>query len=96
MLDMRGLSGEEGVEGVAVNLVDYEHKYEGIFMNLLGRTLITDTLDNAIRISRKHSGRLRIVTLDGQVINPGGSMTGGSPVGNAGILSRANEITRLK
>ncbi|NLO46796.1 MAG: chromosome segregation protein SMC [Clostridiales bacterium] len=95
-LDIRSLNDEKGVEGIAVKLVDYDHKYDGIFMNLLGRTLIVDTLDNAIRISRKHSGRLRMVTLDGQVINPGGSMTGGSAVGNAGILSRTNEIVRLQ
>jgi chromosome segregation protein len=95
-LNIQGITEEEGVEGLAVRLVRYDRTYERIFRNLLGRTLIVDTLDHAIRLSRKYAGRVRMVTLDGQVINPGGSMTGGSAAGNVGILSRANEIVRLK
>lgn len=95
-LSQPGIMDEEGVEGVAVRLVRFEKKYDGIFMNLLGRTLIVDNMDCAIRLSRKYSSRFRIVTLDGQVINAGGSMTGGSAASNVGILSRANEIIRLR
>ena len=84
------------MEGIAVRLVKYDAEYSGIFMSLLGRTLIVDNLDCAIRLSRKYSSRFRMVTLDGQVINAGGSMTGGSAAGNVGILSRANEIIRLR
>jgi chromosome segregation protein len=63
--------------------------------NLLGRTVIAERLDDAIAISRRYRGAFRIVTLDGQVMNAGGSMTGGSVSKNAGVLSRANEIERL-
>ena len=95
-LSHQDILNEEGVEGIAVRLVKYDAEYSGIFMSLLGRTLIVDNLDCAIRLSRKYSSRFRMVTLDGQVINAGGSMTGGSAAGNVGILSRANEIIRLR
>ena len=62
----------------------------------MGRTAVAEDIDSAIAIAKKYSYRFRIVTLDGQVINAGGSMTGGSRVQNAGILSRGNEIERLK
>ena len=62
----------------------------------MGRTSVAEDIDSAIAIAKKYSYRFRIVTLDGQVINAGGSMTGGSRVQNAGILSRGNEIERLK
>ena len=71
-------------------------RYDGIIANLLGRTIVAQTLADAIRMSKNNSNRLRIVTLDGQLINAGGSMTGGSYVRNAGMLSRANELERLK
>ena len=64
--------------------------------NLLGRTVIAETLDDAVRMARASGSRARIVTLDGQVMNPGGSMTGGSASRSAGVLSRANEIERLQ
>jgi chromosome segregation protein len=61
----------------------------------LGKVVIADNLDDAIRIARKNNNSFRIVTLDGQVLNAGGSMTGGSASGNTGILSRANELVQL-
>ena len=67
-----------------------------ILENLLGRTVIASTLDDAIAMARKSANRVRIVTLDGQVMNPGGSMTGGSSAKSAGVLSRANELKRLE
>jgi chromosome segregation protein len=90
-----GLDDEDGFEGVAVSLISFAPEYEGIYNNLLGRTAIVETLDDAIRIAKKYSNRFRIVTLDGQVINAGGSMTGGSVSKNSGILSRANELKQL-
>jgi len=90
------LEKEEGFEGIAVNLISYDKKYEQIMLNLLGRTVVVEDMDCAIALARKYSHRFRIVTLDGQVINAGGSMTGGSASKSAGILSRANEIVRLK
>jgi len=91
----RQYSGK-GIEGVASDLVKYDERYGEIIRNLLGRTLIVDTMDTAIELSRNNGGRLRIVTLDGQLINPGGSMTGGSTGKSGGILSRAGEIETLK
>lgn len=95
VLDTRGLAGEAGYEGLAIDLVRYNDKYAGIYKSLLGKVVIADNLDNAIRIARKNRNSFRIVTLDGQVLNAGGSMTGGSASGNAGILSRANELKQL-
>lgn len=92
----QGLENEEGFEGIAASLVTYDKRYDQIIINLLGRTAIVEDMDSAIRIARKYQNRFRLVTLDGQVINAGGSMTGGSSANNAGILSRANEIIRLK
>ncbi|MGM9521623.1 MAG: chromosome segregation protein SMC [Oscillospiraceae bacterium] len=94
-INERGLDSEEGFEGVAFDLVSFDDEYRDIYLNLLGRTAIVDDMDSAIRIARKYSHRFRIVTLDGQVINAGGSMTGGSTSKNTGILSRANELKAL-
>lgn len=87
---------DPGYVGIAFELVDFESKYEQIFASLLGRTVVAETLGDAVRISKANGNRLRIVTLDGQLINAGGSMTGGSAASNSGILSRANELEKLK
>ena len=87
---------DKGFVGLAYDLVSYDKQYDGIIANLLGRTIVAQTLADAIRMSKNNSNRLRIVTLDGQLINAGRSMTGGSYVRNAGMLSRANELERLK
>ncbi|MGI5971368.1 MAG: chromosome segregation protein SMC [Oscillospiraceae bacterium] len=87
---------EPGCLGLASEIVEYDNKYEDIIGNFLGRTVVTDNIDNAIRMAKKFSYRFRIVTLDGQLINPGGSMTGGSAGRNVGILSRAEELSRLR
>ena len=89
------VGGDAGFEGIAYDLVEFDPQYSGIYANLLGRVVIADNLNSAIRIAKKHGQRFRIVTLDGQVINAGGSMTGGSAVSRAGVLSRANEIEQL-
>ena len=86
---------ERGFVGIASGLVRYDARYDGIFQNLLGRTVVVENLDCGIAMARKFGGRFRIVTLDGQVMNRGGSMTGGSVSRSAGILSRANELHRL-
>ena len=87
---------DPGFVGVAFNLVSFDEKYKGIFENLLGRTVVAESLSDAVRMARASGNRLRIVTLDGQIINAGGSMTGGSSGKNSGILSRANELEGLR
>ena len=90
------VQNEYGYVGLASELVEYDREYDGIFKNLLGRTVVVEDLDCGITISRRFSNAFRIVTLDGQVLNRGGSMTGGSRGQNAGILSRGNDIEQLK
>ena len=89
-------SEDPGFVGVAYELAHFDEKYRGIFASLLGRTVVAETLSDAVRLSKKSNARLRIVTLDGQLINAGGSMTGGSAARGTGMLSRANELSRLR
>ena len=95
-LKEQGLEREPGFVGIASRLIRYDSQYENIFSNLLGRVVICDKMDSAIPMARKYGYKFRLVTLDGQVLNPGGSMTGGSASRSAGILSRAGELERLK
>ena len=90
-----GVEREYGYVGVASQLVQFDERDAEIFNNLLGRTVVVEDMDCGIAIARKYSNRFRIVTLDGQVLNRGGSMTGGSVSRSAGILSRANELKEL-
>ncbi|MDE6900434.1 MAG: chromosome segregation protein SMC, partial [Oscillospiraceae bacterium] len=92
----QGVENEPGFVGIASRLVSYDGQYDNIFKNLLGRTVVMEDLDSGIAAARKHQNRFRIVTLDGQLINRGGSMTGGSVSKSAGVLSRANELETLK
>ena len=94
-LQENGLENCRGFVGIASQLVTAEPRYAGIVENLLGRTVIVHDIDAAISMSQKYRNRFRIVTLDGQVMNAGGSMTGGSVNKEAGILSRANELEKL-
>ena len=94
-LNENGLDGNRGYVGIASELVSCESQYRGIVENLLGRIVIVENIDFAVAMARKYSNRFKIVTLDGQVVNPGGSMTGGSVNKEAGILSRANELEKL-
>ena len=95
MLREPRLAQEYGFVGIASQLVTYDARYDGIFQNLLGRTVVVEDLDCGVNMARRYQNRFRIVTLDGQVINRGGSMTGGSVSRSAGVLSRANELQRL-
>ncbi len=94
-LDEKGLESCPGFVGIASDLVECDGKYKAVIENLLGRTVITEQIDNAIYMAKRYSNRFKIVTLDGQVMNAGGSMTGGSVSKEAGILSRANELNKL-
>ena len=88
---------EKGVIGVASDLVKFDKKYEQIILSLLGRTVIVDNMDNAIAIARKNSYGFRIVTLEGDVLNPSGAISGGSvSTKTVNILGRSREIEDLK
>lgn len=94
-LDEKGLDDNLGFVAVASDLVECKKEYRDIVSNLLGRVVVVEDMDCAIGISKRYSNRFKLVTLDGQVINPGGSMTGGSQSRGAGILSRGNQIDEL-
>ena len=94
-LDESGLESNDGFIGIASRLCECEKKYEGVLRSLLGRICITDDLDHAVKIAGKYGYRFRIVTLDGQVVNAGGSLTGGSLGKKTGLLSRVSEIEKL-
>ena len=85
-------SQEEGMVGLACDLIKFDEVFKGIFYNLLGRVIIADNFKNASRISKKH--RLKVVTLKGEVFNPSGAITGGSLNNyNSSFILRKNEIT---
>ncbi len=94
-LDERDLASEPGFVGVASDLLRFEPRYREIINSLLGRTVVVETMDAAIAMARHRGQRFRIVTLEGQVISPGGAMTGGSVGKTVGVLSRKNELERL-
>lgn len=96
LLNEPSLADEAGFVGLASDLVEVEASYEQIARNLLGHVAVVEDLDYAVSIARKYKYRFRVVTLDGQVVNAGGSLTGGSHVKGAGLLSRRSEIERLK
>ncbi|MCQ2480908.1 MAG: chromosome segregation protein SMC [Clostridia bacterium] len=92
----KGLEKHEGYINMACELVECDKKYREIIKSLLGRIAVVETIDDAIAMAKSYSYRFEIVTLDGQVLNAGGSMTGGSRGSGAGLLSRVNEIEELK
>ena len=95
-MEEKNLDDNFGYVDVASNLVDCDEQYRDIVENLLGRVMVVEDIDCAIAISKRYKNRYKIVTLDGQVMNPGGSMSGGSKGKGSGVLSRANLIEELK
>lgn len=91
-----GLDDCYGFVGVASELCSFEEKYVNILGSLLGKIVIAEDLNSATAIAKKYLYRFKVVTLDGQVVNAGGSLTGGSLNRNTGLLSRASEIEQLK
>ena len=94
--EMRSASGYVGYIGIADELVTADKKFSSVLSSLLGRTLVFDTLDNASAMTKSVGNKVKVVTLDGQIINAGGSYTGGSVKKGANILGRAGEIKRLE
>lgn len=89
------IKGDESFVGVASDLVTYNNIYSNIVSNLLGNTLVVKSIDDAIRISKLIYNRYKIVTLNGDVINVGGSMTGGSLKTNNSIISEKYELESI-
>ncbi len=90
-----GLLGEFGFVSMASQLVEFDGKYQGIVNSLLGRVAVAEDIDSAAAIAKKFGYKFKLVTLDGQVINAGGSFTGGSAVHSAGVFSRKNELEAI-
>ena len=87
---------EPGFIGYASDLVDTEPQYKELTAYLLGRCVVADTIDNALKINRKYNHSLKIVTLEGELLNPGGSMTGGAFKNSSNLLGRRREIEELE
>ena len=88
---------EKGLIGIASDLIKYSKKYEQIIINLLGRTVIVDNMDTAIKVSKQNNYTFRIITLEGDIINPSGAITGGSVTKKTvNILGRGKEIEKLQ
>ncbi len=96
LLRESGFQDMDGFVAVASDLVQCDEKYRNIFDNLLGLTVVAEDLDTATLIAKTYRYHFQVVTLDGQVVNAGGSLTGGSLGKNAGLLSRASEIQHLE
>ncbi|CCJ32917.1 chromosome segregation protein SMC [Caloramator australicus] len=94
--DEGNFKGTKGFIGIASKIIKFDAIYKNIITSLLGRTLICDNIDNAIILAKKTDFNYKIVTLDGEIINPGGSLTGGTTNKNLGIFKRKNEIHDLK
>lgn len=86
---------ENGVVGVASSLVNCDDKYKNLVGHLLGRIVVVDNIDNAIKLSRKYRQSLRIVTIEGELINPGGAMTGGAFKNSSNLLGRKRELDEI-
>jgi chromosome segregation protein len=88
---------EKGVIGIASDLVEYSKKYEQIILNLLGRTVIVDNMETAIKVAKQNNYSFRIITIEGDLINPSGAITGGSvSKKTVNILGRGREIESLE
>ena len=90
-------SKEKGIIGIASDLIKFDKKYEQIIINLLGRTVIVDNMDTAIKVSKQNGYSFRIITIEGDIINPSGAITGGSvSKKTVNILGRGKEIEKLE
>ncbi len=94
-LGEQGLDKCAGIYGTADMLVQYAPQYQAVIQSLLARTVIAEDMDAALAVARRYHNRFRIVTLDGQMIQAGGAMTGGSVSKSSGILARTAQLTTL-
>ena len=95
-LNQTDVLSEPGVVGTANTLVNADKEYSELVMYLLGRVLVVDNIDHAIAIGKKYRHSLRMVTIEGESLSPGGSMTGGAFKNNSNLLGRRREIEELE
>ncbi len=95
-LQEQGLDDCYGFIGIASDLCSCESQYNNILLSLLGRIAIFEDLNSATTAAKKYSYKFKAVTLDGQIVNAGGSLTGGSFAKNSGLLSRSSEISKIE
>ncbi|MDD5795616.1 MAG: chromosome segregation protein SMC [Oscillospiraceae bacterium] len=95
-LNEKGLEGRNGFVGIACDLCSCKDEYKNILSSLLGRIVVAENLNSAVNIAKSYNYRFKIVTLDGQVVNAGGSLTGGSLGRKSGLLSRTAEIEKIR
>lgn len=95
-ISQREVLGETGVIGTADTLVKADPEYNSLVQYLLGRVLVVDHIDHAIAIGKKYRHSLRMVTIEGESLSPGGSMTGGAFKNNSNLLGRRREIEELE
>ena len=91
-IDIRNIKQGTSFIGIASDLINFDNKYRNIIENILGRTIIIDNIDNAIKFAKENNHKFKVVTLDGEILNPGGSLTGGSLRTSGNILSRKRLI----
>lgn len=91
-INLNNIKSNTNCIGVASDLLSYDDKYKNILENILGRTIVIDTIDNGIKFAKETGHKYKVVTLEGEILNPGGSLTGGSFKTNANILSRKRLI----
>ena len=87
---------EPGVLGAASELVEAEERFSGLVAHLLGRTLVVDQIDHAVALAKKYHYSLRIVTLEGEQLSPGGSLSGGAYRNSSNLLGRKRELEELQ
>ena len=95
-IDTRNIKVGTSFIGIASDLIKFDDKYRNIIENILGRTIIIDNIDNAIKFAKENNHKFKVVTLDGEILNPGGSLTGGSLRVNGNILSRKRLINEYR
>ena len=95
-IDTRNIKVGTSFIGIASDLIKFDDKYRNIIENILGRTIIIDNIDNAIKFAKENNHKFKVVTLDGEILNPGGSLTGGSLRVSGNILSRKRLINEYR
>ena len=95
-IDTRNIKVGTSFIGLASDLIKFDDKYRNIIENILGRTIIIDNIDNAIKFAKENNHKFKVVTLDGEILNPGGSLTGGSLRVSGNILSRKRLINEYR